>query len=61
MDENGGTVTVVAAAFEYVTAPPLSARTNVSEVAVTVRIVSALNALLRFAAVRTDPEVNATM
>jgi len=60
-EEFGGIVDVVADALEYVTAPPLSARTRVSDTLVTVRIVSALNAVFRFAAVRTAPAVKATM
>jgi hypothetical protein len=60
-DALGGIVDVVAAAFEYVTPPPLSAITSVSDVDVTVRSVSALNAVFRFAAVRTAPAVKATM
>jgi hypothetical protein len=60
-EEFGGMVDVVALAFEYVTPPPLSASTSVSDVPVTIRSVSALNAVFRFAAVRTAPAVKATM
>jgi hypothetical protein len=60
-DAFGGIVDVVALAFEYVTPPPLSASTSVSDVDVTVRNVNALNAVFRFAAVRTAPAVKATM
>jgi hypothetical protein len=60
-EEKGGTVAVIGLAFEKLTAPPASARTNVSEVPVTARNVNVLNAVFRFAAVRTDPAVKATM
>jgi hypothetical protein len=61
IDENGGIVAVVADALEKVTQPPASARTNVSEVKVTVRIVNALKAVFKFAAVKTAPLRNATI
>ena len=60
-DEFGGMVEVMAPVFEKLIAPPLSARTRVSEVEVTVLIVSALNAELSEAAVRVAPAVNETM
>jgi hypothetical protein len=60
-EEFGGIVDVVADAFEYVTPPPLSASTSVSDVDVTVRSVSALKAVLRLLAVRTAPAEKLTM
>jgi hypothetical protein len=60
-EENGGTVAVIGLAFEKLTAPPASARTNVSDVPVTARNVSALKAEFKFAAVKTAPLRNATI